>query len=170
MNKERKERFFARGIVGVLLSPDGRVVVFEDELEEDGGKWESVRGGRRGWVRGWHLVGGAVEEGEDWLEALQREIKEESGLELEIERDRVERLGEGFEIQVRNKKVVDFWFMVLLVRLGEEDLDKLVEIANKKGRRVVLVNPKSGRQDKFRKRFRPRDAKVMEIVARRLSE
>ena len=170
MSKERKEKSFARGIVGVLLTLDGRVVVFRDELEEDGGKWESVRGGRWGLVKGLSLVGGAVGEGEDWLEALQREMEEEIGFELKIGRDRVERLGAGVEIQVRNKKVVDFWFMVVMVRLGEEDLDGLMKMANKRGRRVVLVNPKIGGQDKFRKRFRPRDAKVMEVVARRLSE
>jgi 8-oxo-dGTP diphosphatase len=34
--------------------------------------------------RGWEFPGGRVEEGEDLIEALTREIKEESGLDVEV--------------------------------------------------------------------------------------
>ena len=53
-------------VSGMISHPDGKVLL--------------IRGPRRGW----EFPGGQVEEGENLIEALQREIKEESGVTASI--------------------------------------------------------------------------------------
>ena len=53
-------------VSGMISHPDGKVLL--------------IRGPRRGW----EFPGGQVEEGENLIEALQREIKEESGVRASI--------------------------------------------------------------------------------------
>ena len=55
-------------VSGVVTDPHGRVLLVQGER------------------RGWEPPGGQVELGEDLLEALTREIREESGVEIEVVR------------------------------------------------------------------------------------
>lgn len=69
MVEDRLRHLYPRHIVsvsGVVTTPQGRVLL--------------VKGDRRGW----EPPGGQVELGEDLLEALQREIREESGVEVAV--------------------------------------------------------------------------------------
>lgn len=53
-------------VSGLISHPDGKILL--------------IRGPRRGW----EFPGGQVEEGENLIEALQREIQEESGVTASI--------------------------------------------------------------------------------------
>ena len=63
----------------VLLSPEGRVLL-----------------GVRSDLLGWELPGGTLEPGEGPEEALRREIREETGLEIEVERHVGDYVRRGF--------------------------------------------------------------------------
>ncbi len=82
----------------------------------------------------WGLVGGHVEEGEGWEEALAREVEEETGL-------RVEGLELWFDELVQHSPKVsshlaDHWrIWVGATALGDDD------ITLGEGRRIVFVDP-----------------------------
>jgi mutator protein MutT len=52
----------------------------------------------------WHILGGKVEENEDYEEALKREIKEEAGIDIKVK----EKLDEMFDLN-SNLKVI--WYL-----------------------------------------------------------
>lgn len=65
------ERF--RTVVKALITHRGRVLLGKKEVSEDhpiGGKW--------------HVLGGHLEKGEQPEEAVKREVKEETGLEVDV--------------------------------------------------------------------------------------
>ena len=71
MVEDHLQHAYPRHIVavwGVVTDPQGRILL--------------VKGDRRGW----EPPGGQVELGEDLVEALQREVREESGVEIEAVR------------------------------------------------------------------------------------
>lgn len=69
---ERKYPSYAMVGVGVLIKQDNRVLLTQRRYEPDTGLWT--------------LPGGLVELGEGIREAAKRETKEETGLDIEIER------------------------------------------------------------------------------------
>jgi mutator protein MutT len=87
----------ARPIVGaaaVILNADGRVVLIRRGQPPDAGQWS--------------IPGGAVELGESVAEALRREVREETGLEIAV--------GEFLEVYERVERDaggVRFHFVVL---------------------------------------------------------
>jgi 8-oxo-dGTP diphosphatase len=65
MNGEAR---FTTAVAGVVLHADGRVLLIRTERA------------------GWELPGGRVEHGEDLIEALKREVQEECGCMISVER------------------------------------------------------------------------------------
>lgn len=66
-----REKF--RTVVTALVSYNGRVLIGKKEEDEEhpiGGKW--------------HILGGHLEHGEELEEAVRREVKEETGLDVEV--------------------------------------------------------------------------------------
>lgn len=55
-------------VSALIVHPDGRILLIKSPR------------------RGWEFPGGQVEEGENLIEALKREIKEEAGVEVEVGR------------------------------------------------------------------------------------
>lgn len=67
----RKRRRASDGVAAVILDPDGKVLLLEHVF------WPEKR---------WALPGGWIREGEAPEEAVRREIREELGLEVRLER------------------------------------------------------------------------------------
>jgi 8-oxo-dGTP diphosphatase len=82
------------GAAAVILSDDGRVVLIRRGQAPDAGEWS--------------IPGGGVELGESVVEALRREVREETGLEIAV--------GEFLEVYERVDRDADgvrFHFVVL---------------------------------------------------------
>ncbi|MFB6145173.1 MAG: NUDIX hydrolase [Candidatus Nanohaloarchaea archaeon] len=66
-----RDRF--RAVVTAFVTYNGKVLIGKKEDDDDhpiGGKW--------------HILGGHLEHGEDIEEAIKREVKEETGLDVEV--------------------------------------------------------------------------------------
>ena len=74
----------------------------------------------------WHLIGGGVDDGESLLDAIKREIKEEAGIEVEINRS----LGfnEDYEPN-KHGEITHYIFLVFLAKYisGEDKADDYIE-------------------------------------------
>lgn len=80
-----EELKYRLGVVVMFFDPIDRAILISSDKEnhfKDGELVEGVSGGQYGTVRGYELPGGEVEEGESSLEALMREILEETGVDF----------------------------------------------------------------------------------------
>jgi 8-oxo-dGTP pyrophosphatase MutT (NUDIX family) len=66
----QRQRIVRRAVRVLLLDPDGRALLFQDSDPNIGARW-------------WILPGGGIDSGEEELDAVVREIAEETGLVLE---------------------------------------------------------------------------------------
>jgi ADP-ribose pyrophosphatase YjhB (NUDIX family) len=60
----------APGVGAFVLDDDGRILLARRAFEPDKGRWDTI--------------GGFLEEGEDPLEGLRRELREEAGVEVDV--------------------------------------------------------------------------------------
>ena len=68
---EVKQRIAMKAVV---LDGEGRILILR---EAESGYEDGTQGGL------WGLMGGRIEPGENWLEGLKREVKEEAGIEID---------------------------------------------------------------------------------------
>jgi ADP-ribose pyrophosphatase YjhB (NUDIX family) len=80
------------GLVSPRVSERTPLVVTQGVIESDQGILLAIRHD----LRGWELPGGTLEEGELPEEALRREVREETGLEVEVLRHVGDYVREGF--------------------------------------------------------------------------
>ncbi|KUO42115.1 MAG: hypothetical protein APU95_03895 [Hadesarchaea archaeon YNP_N21] len=80
--------------VGALITRDGKVLLIKRRYEPGEGKWS--------------IPGGLIELGERAEEAVKREVKEEIGLEVEVE-----RLIDSADIIVREGERIKYHFVLL---------------------------------------------------------
>ncbi len=88
---------YTLGVSAVVLDAEGRVLLFRHRMREG---------------RGWELPGGFVDRGESLEGALQRELREEAGLSVEIVRQLESRVASSHHVDV-----------VYLVQIADGDLD-----------------------------------------------
>ncbi len=117
-------RRIKREIVGALIfSKDGKL--FQ-------GKKDPAKGGV--YPDAWHIPGGGIEEGEDILTALKREIMEETGIDITphvIELlDDIGR-GESEKTLERGERVLcEMAFTVYKIVIGDKNADEIVVTLN----------------------------------------
>ncbi len=92
----------------------------------------------------WHLIGGGVDDGESLLDAIKREIKEEAGIEVEINRS----LGfnEDYEPN-KHGEITHYIFLVFLAKYisgevkADDDIEKIEWIPKNKLSEIELNKP-----------------------------
>jgi ADP-ribose pyrophosphatase YjhB (NUDIX family) len=92
----------------------------------------------------WHLIGGGVNDGESLIEAVKREIKEEAGIEVEIEKS----LGfdEDYEPD-KHGETTHYIFLVFQAKYvsgqikPDDDIEKLEWIPKKNLSQIELNRP-----------------------------
>jgi 8-oxo-dGTP diphosphatase len=80
------------GLVSPRVSERVELVVIQGVIESDEGILLAIRDD----LRGWELPGGTLEPGEQPEEALRREVREETGLEVEVTRHVGDYIRSGF--------------------------------------------------------------------------
>lgn len=91
LNEGEEENKLQKNALGIIVGEDNKILLLKraDDIHWQPGKWS--------------LVGGMVEDGEDVLDACKREIKEETGLELDNFREK-------YAIQ-RNPESIEYIFI-----------------------------------------------------------
>lgn len=92
----------------------------------------------------WHLIGGGVNDGEALTDAIKREIKEEAGIEVEIEKS----LGfdEDYEPN-KHGEMTHYIFLVFQAKYvsgeikADDDIEKLEWISKTKLSKIELAGP-----------------------------
>lgn len=92
----------------------------------------------------WHLLGGGVNDGESLNDAIKREIKEESGIEVEI----IRSLGFAEDSEPsKNGKITHYIFLAFLAKyvsgeiMADDDIKRLAWIEKDELVKIELTKP-----------------------------
>jgi len=98
-----------------LKSGERPVLIVQAMIRKNTGEYLAIKRAASIEVGSWEFPGGMIEPGETIEKALEREIKEETNLKVEIER--FVGWGQGFGLQAENGKIYDRFVMFFECRL-----------------------------------------------------